>query len=367
MRIALVIERFEPGGGMEAAAWQVARGLASAGEEVHVIARRATPARGVQAHLVRAPSRWMPLRVAVFARRAAREAAAGHFDVVHAFSRVPRQDLYRAGGGSHADYMKCTYGPVAAGLRRLAPRHALLLEIERRIFADRSQVVQCGSRMVRDQLASRFQVPRGRLVVIHNGVDCERFRPGAAARRERASLASVPATEAPVWLFAGSGWQRKGIDTAMRALAGSADSQARLWVAGADRPSRWRSYAERLGVSSRVDFLGPREDLERVYRAVDALLLPTRYDAFANVCLEAAASGLPVVTSRSNGSSELLGGAGIVIADAEDAGSFARALDRLTDPSLRARMGARGRELALGRSWNRHIEKLRTLYARLRP
>ena len=138
MRIALVIERFEPGGGMEGAAWQVARGLARAGDEVHVIARRATPAPGVEAHLVRAPSRWMPLRVAVFAKQAARAAAAGRFDVVHAFSRVPKQHLYRAGGGSHADYMKCAYGPVGAGLRRLTPRHALLLGLERRIFASGS-------------------------------------------------------------------------------------------------------------------------------------------------------------------------------------------------------------------------------------
>ena len=68
----------------------------------------------------------------------------------------------------------------------------------------------------------------------------------------------------------------------------------------------------------------------------------------------------------SSGSSALLGGAGIVIAGAEDAGSFARALDRLTAASLRARLGARGRELALGQGWNRHIEKLRTLYARVR-
>ena len=365
MRIALVIERFEPGGGMETVAWQVARGLANAGDEVHVIARRAVPAPGVELHLVQVRNHWMPLRLAVFARRAAR-AAAGRFDVVHAFSRVPKQDIYRAGGGSHADYMKRVYGPAGASLRRLAPRHALLLGIEQQLFADASQVVQCGSRMVRDELARRFRVPRGRLVVIHNGVDCERFRPADGPRSERAALPAGPATDAPVWLFAGSGWRRKGIDTAMRALAASTDSLTRLWIAGGDRPGRWQTYAQQLGISSRVDFLGPREDLERIYRAADALLLPTRYDAFANVCLEAAASGLPVVTSRHNGSSELLGGAGIVIADAEDVAGFADALDRLTDASLRRRLGARGRELAMGHSWIRHIEKLRTLYARVR-
>jgi UDP-glucose:(heptosyl)LPS alpha-1,3-glucosyltransferase len=262
--------------------------------------------------------------------------------------------------------MQHTYGRMGASLRRLTPRHALLLGIERRIFSDAAQLVQCGSGMVRDEIAARFGVSPTRLHVIHNGVDFAKFRPGEAAHRERATHASLPRTSAPVWLFAGSGWRRKGLDTAMRALAASEHEESRLWVAGADPPSRWRRLARRLGIGARVDFLGSRVDLECVYRAADALLLPSRYDAFANVCLEAAASGLPVVTCRSNGSSELFANAGIVLDDAEDACGFAQALDRLTDASLREELAAKARALTLELSWDRHVEQLRALYARVR-
>jgi UDP-glucose:(heptosyl)LPS alpha-1,3-glucosyltransferase len=219
--------------------------------------------------------------------------------------------------------------------------------------------------MVRDEIAARFDVSPGRLHVIHNGVDFTRFCPGEAPHRERAAHASLPGTTDPVWLFAGSGWVRKGLDTAMRALAASEHEGSRLWVAGEDPPGRWRRLARRLGIDARVDFLGPRMDLERVYRAANALLLPSRYDAFANVCLEAAASGLPVVTCRSNGSSELIADAGIVLDDAEDADGFALALDRLTDASLREELAAKARALTLGLGWDRHVEQLRALYARV--
>ena len=120
--------------------------------------------------------------------------------------------------------------------------------------------------------------------------------------------------------------------------------------------------ARRLGVADRVSFLGPRSDVESLYRRVDGVILPSRYDAFANVCLEAAASGLPVITSGANGSGEVLEDAGIVVDDPEDRAGFGEALDRLSDPRLRRQMGAHAREIASAFTWPKHIERLRTLY-----
>lgn len=358
MRIALVIERFEPaGGGMEAVAWQVAHGLAEAGDEVHVIARRSQPSASVVLHPVWVPTTWQPIRVLAFSRGAAVAAPRGAFDVVHAFSRTRSQDLYRAGGGSHADYLERVHSPLSRRLRRLSPRHVGLLRMERRVFGDDSQAIQCGSRLVRDEIAQRFGVADERLHVLYNGVDCTHFRPAEATAK--------PPSGAPVWLFAGSGWRRKGLDTALAALAACADPDARLQVAGRDAIAAWQREAARLGVADRVSFLGPRTDLARLYREADGLLLPTRYDAFANVCLEASASGIPVVTSGTNGSAELVRDAGIVVDDPEDVGAFARALDRLGDRNERERLGARGRALAEAASWQRHVEQLRVLYRKL--
>ncbi|MFP6622964.1 MAG: glycosyltransferase family 4 protein [Myxococcota bacterium] len=356
MRVALIIERFEPaGGGLEADAWKVAHGLAEAGDEVHVVARRAVESRAVTLHPVDVRSRWQPLRVSQFARGAARVAPRADFDVVHAFSRTLDQDLYRAGEGSHADYMMRVYPAWSRRLRRWTPRHARLLDIERRIFEDDSQVIQCISELVRDEIARRFGVPERRLVTIYNGVDAGHFHPGEAAPRDGS----------PVWLFAGSGWRRKGLDTALAALA-TGPKQARLQVAGRDAVPAWKRRAAQLGVADRVSFLGPQSDMATLYRQVDGLLLPTRYDAFANVCLEAAASGLAVVTSGAAGCADLLRDAGVVVDDPEDIAGFAAALERLEDSELRAELGQRARAIAELHTWASHIEQLRDLYRKLR-
>ncbi len=364
MRIALVVERFEPeAGGVENVAWQVAHGLARAGDAVDVIARRATASCQVHIRTVDAPTAWQPLRVWAFSRAVARAAPRGSYDVVYSLARTAQQDVYRAGGGSHADYLRQRFRGSARALRRISPRHALLIGYERRVFADPSQIVQCGSEMVRAEIERRHDVPAERLRVVRNGVDLERFRPpsrGAGRLRDRPG--------GPVWLFAGRGFARKGLDTALCALARSRVRDARLWVAGGDPPGPWQRLAKRLGVAQRVEFLGFRRNLPALYAEADALLLPTRYDAFANVCLEAAAAGLPVVTSAANGAAELLrGDAGWVVEDAEDAGAFAEALDALRDPARRRRLGEAGRAVAEAHGWEAHVTALRGLFAGVRP
>jgi UDP-glucose:(heptosyl)LPS alpha-1,3-glucosyltransferase len=114
-----------------------------------------------------------------------------------------------------------------------------------------------------------------------------------------------------------------------------------------------------------VRFLGPRSDVESVYAAADALILPTRYDAFANATLEAAASGLPVLTSGTNGASALLAPGAIVVEDPEDVAGFAAGLDELGDPARRSELARAGRDVALGQSWLAHVAALRRLYRRI--
>jgi len=366
VRVTLIVECFEPrGGGVEDVVWTIAHGLAEAGDRVRVLARRGESAAGVDLERLSVPSFWQPLRVGLFARatqrRVAALRAAAETDVVHSFCRTPSQDVFHAGGGSHADYMRSTYGAVGSALRHVSPRHALQLALERRLFSDPRLIVQCPSEMVAREISTRFRVAAPRLRVIRNGVDVGRFGrvPDADAARVREELGGGAA---PAWLLAGSGWRRKGLDTALRAVARCRNTATILWVAGADDPAPWRRLARRLGLGSRVRFLGLRRDIERVMVAADGLLLPTRYDAFGGVCLEAAAAGRPVVTSGRAGAAEVLRDAGEVVADPEDAAGFARALDRLEDASLRRDCGEAGRAAAAGLAWPSQIEALRSLY-----
>ncbi len=360
VRVAVVIERFAPGaGGVERAAFELISELARRGVDISVFcreARTAAPA-GVALEALGGPRFWQPLRVRVFSRRAA--IATRGYDVVHSFSRTRHQHVYRAGGGTHAAYMELMYG--ASRLQRLSPRHRAILGIEERVFADPRQIVQCNSQLVADEIAQRYGVGAERLVVIYNGVDLERFTPERRAARGAAVRAEL-GIEGPAALFVGHGFERKGLRAAIDALA-DAGGKGCLLVAGGDAPGPYREHARRRGLGGRVHFLGPRSDVEALHAAAELLVLPTRYDAFANACLEAMASGLPVATTPTNGAAELIepGISGWIAAH-----DFAPALRALDDPGRLRTMGEAARQRAADFTWQRHADRVLELYARVR-
>ncbi len=359
MRAAIAIESFRPGpGGVEGVAWALASELGRRGVELTVLCRTSAPEApaGVSVARLGGPAFWQPLRVLEFSRRAGRAAAEGGFEVVQTFSRTRHQDVYRAGGGSHAHYLESAY--ARPGLRRwLSPRHRTLLWLEESVFRDPRQTVVCNSRLVADELAARYGIAAERLRVIYNGVDLERFHP---RERERAgaTLRRELRVRGPLALFVGSGFERKGLAEAIRGLA-EAKVDAVLLVAGAGEPGPYRREAERLGVGARVHFLGVRLDVARLYAAADLFVLPTRYDPFANACLEAMAAGVPVATTRSNGAAELIvPGENGLLCESDFAPAF-RLLARADElPAL----GAAARRTAERYSWRAHADAVLALW-----
>jgi UDP-glucose:(heptosyl)LPS alpha-1,3-glucosyltransferase len=107
-------------------------------------------------------------------------------------------------------------------------------------------------------------------------------------------------------LFAGSGWERKGLLFAIEAMALCKNRKMRLLVAGRGESRPYKAKRLRFWREDPVQFLGEVADLVPVYAAADIFILPTIYDPFSNACLEALASGLPVITTRSNGFSEII-------------------------------------------------------------
>ncbi len=356
----MVIERLSRfGGGVEAAAFQLLRELGSRGIDVSVVCHRIedAPPTGVRVLALRIPARWQPLRLLAFSQRAAR--ATRGFDVVHAYSRTRKQDLYRTGGGSHADYMERAY--PRPRLRRLfSPRHRAILAIEEAVFRDPSQLLQCNANRTATEITERYGVDPKRIAVVYNGVDTERFHPEKSARA-REGMRRELGLEGPAALFAGNGFRRKGLDRAIEALARSR-GRATLLVAGADDPAPYRRLASARGIAERVRFLGHRADVEMLYAAADLLLLPTRYDAFANVCLEAMAAGLPVATTPTNGASELIrhGENGLVLER-----DWAPAWALLEEPERCASFAAAAHETAAAHTWSRHADQVLALYARI--
>jgi UDP-glucose:(heptosyl)LPS alpha-1,3-glucosyltransferase len=235
------------------------------------------------------------------------------------------------------------------------------------MFADpKLRAVVCNSRLVQGQIASRYGVAASKLHLVYNAVDAERFSPALA--RDRATVRERFGIDgdAPVFLLVGSGYERKGVAPAIGALA-RVGPRAVLLVAGRDkRRARYESLARSHGVHARVVFAGAVDDVRPLYGAADAFVLPTLYDPLPNACLEAMASGLPVVTTRQCGAAELLepDGGGFVV-DALDVDGLAAAMRRLLDPALRVALGQRSRAAVLPLTPAAMAAKLVSLYESL--
>ncbi len=380
MKIALVHKQFTLQGGTERYLVGLACFLAERGHDVHVYCSRVDPVlsglRGIRFHPLRVPrlgglikllGMWLLTRLSV--RRE-------QFDVVQGFGRTTGHHVHRLGGGCHRAYLEGALARASSSWERFRlrwdPRQWLMLRIERAQLLDRGvrRMLLVSERNRRELLERYPEASSAPLEVLHNGVDTQRFHPknrGLFFTEAREQYHLVP--EDTVVLFVGTDWDRKGLDVAMRVMARIGDRpDVKLLVAGEDRRfDRYTELARGLGVYENVYFTGPVERMERVYATADALLLPTRYDPFANVTLEALASELPVVTSGANGAVEAVADcpAVRVVDDPEDDEGMATALCALLDHPDPEALRIAAREAAEEHRDRSNFERVEAIYREL--
>jgi glycosyltransferase involved in cell wall biosynthesis len=239
----------------------------------------------------------------------------------------------------------------------LIPRHALPRRQILRATVDAAAVVTV-SRALRSKLVE-LGAAAERITVLRNGVDLDRFN-----SLEADSLRSRLGLREPVWLTVGHMIERKGMHFVIEALARAKD--ATLLIAG-DGPEEQslRALADRLGVSSRIRFLGAiaHAELRDVYNSADALFLASSREGMPNVVLESLACGTPVVAAPFAGAAELI--------NASEAGEIAEA--RTAEGMLAAwhKLWSRGLDRAATRrfaeslGWGPVVEAQCALYAKV--
>lgn len=346
MRLAVIRQRYTPYGGAERFVESALEALLERGVAISLYTREwpQTRLQLIEPTIVDPPYAGRLWRDVSFAREVCRAIGESKADLVQSHERVPCCDVFRAGDGVHAVYLEERMAAAAPAERlalKLSPYHRYVLDAERRLFASPwLGAVICNSAMVRDEIRSRFGFPDAKLHVIHNAVDGKVFHPGLrAARPAVCEIHRIP-PERTIFLLVGSGYARKGVATAIRALA-RLPADAHLVVVGQEsRPKRYARLARSLGLSGRVTIAGPQTDPTPYFGAADAFVLPTLYDPCPNAALEAMSCGLPIVTSTKSGAAELAlaHGAGFVAPSRDDA-AFAAHMRELLDPARRAAMG----------------------------
>ena len=152
---------------------------------------------------------------------------------------------------------------------------------------------------VKADLSRLYSVPDEDVVVIPNGFARAEFNPRRVAElRQAARLRFGYRGGDRVVAFVANELDRKGFGPLLRAVAQLGDRDVKLLVAGRVTAGRYAAEIERLGMADRVQFIGPAGDVAVVYAAADVFALPTEYEAWGLVIVEALACGLPVVTSR---------------------------------------------------------------------
>lgn len=338
LRIALVRRGFSRSGGAEAYLNRLARGIPDAGNEVQLIADKRWPEHQWEFGAI---TRLAAETVIGFADELERVQPQLHCDVLFSLERVWSCDVYRAGDGVHRAWLgrRAKFEiPLKRFARTFNRKHRDLLELEKSLFADRkaAQVI-VGSEMVKNEIIDIYAYPADRIDIVRNGVPLDKFRFDPELRRKwRDDLKVKP--DHIVLLFAGSGWERKGLLFAIQAMALCKNRKMRLLVAGRGNEKLYKTPRLRFWGEQPVRFLGEIADLVGVYAAADIFILPTIYDPFSNACLEALACGLPVITTRSNGFSEIIedGVNGSIVDNAGDLMRLRDAIRFWSDPSRRA-------------------------------
>ena len=208
--------------------------------------------------------------------------------------------------------------------------------------------IAVSSRVTAD-LQRLYRVPASRIRQISNGIDLTRFSRDAASGEAIRREFGIPA-DARLLLFAGHEFQRKGLAHLIGALERLGDDTW-LLVVGSDHAAPYRKLAHRA--RGRLVFAGARTDMPQLYSAADAFVLPTAYETFSLVCMEAMACGLPVFATPVGGIEDYLHDGENGFRIAADADDIARKIAAaFAEPALMSRMQQGARATAQGYGWD---------------
>jgi UDP-glucose:(heptosyl)LPS alpha-1,3-glucosyltransferase len=380
MNIAFCYESVLPSrGGCETYIASLARRLAADGHQIHVYARRWDAAAlpgATHYHLVVPPACPRFLRPWFFAAACRRELRRGNHQVAVGFDKLPGLDVLYPQGGLYVataehNLLKYRSPLVRQALRAcklLDPAHHSFRALERRQYLTQPRpLVVAISEMVRTHFRLHFGVDAGDLRLVRLATDPGRFEARDRPRRRlewREKWGAAPADT--VALFAGMNYRLKGLEPLLHAVRRMwRDRPFLLVVVGSPRMAEWERLAVKLGVADRVRFAGYCGDMRNAYFAADFLVHPTFYDPCSNVVLEAMACGLPVITSRYNGASELLHPPqeGYVIGDPHDHERLAACLTQLLDPARRSACAQAARRTAAQWTFEHHYRQMLAVFA----
>lgn len=331
IRVAFLKSRARFKGGLEKYTLQLMRAFAAKGCEVTLLTTGEPPViEGANVVSLAPDSKFTWLHLTRFDRLCRNWLSSHPQDIVFGMERTTTHTHYRAGSGVHAIYMarRCFVDTFWKRLTLpLNPLHRKILSMEKKAFEDpHLKVLFTNSYMVQKEIQSTYKTLPEKIEVVHNGVEWEKW---GGPFEQTFQLKKKGLFEL---LFIGNGYKRKGLIFLLQALT-HIKTDYHLTVVGKDKNLPFFiDWATRHGLKEKISFVGPQDTILPFYQKADALVIPSIYDPFANVTVEALAMGLYVVSSPFNGGSEVLKDfSGCVIEDLLSTDSVVAALKKAFD------------------------------------
>lgn len=369
IRIGFCIPKYGTIGGAEGFAASLADELASDHLwEIHVFANQWQPSKvPVNFHRIPVPlfPRFIrPLSFAFFAHRACVKKG---IDIIHAHDRMFGPDIYTLHGIPHLLWVKEVRKKKYPSLFDLT----LGWVEERMVNTQSSCQFIAVSNLTKEYFLKRYPEAAPRVSVIHPGINEEEITgPAPASLRHKIREKYNIPWDIPLVLFVSMNFYVKGLDFLisalgkMRLLFPGADFH--LVVVGRDKEKPYQRMAMNAGIGNRVTFTGAltRKELNELYSSADLFVMPSRFDTFGIVVLEAMAKGLPVILSTKVGAKDLVEDNvnGFTIDDPGETVRFASVINYVLQPEVRTRLSTDAIRTARAFTWKRTAQKMTEIY-----
>ena len=217
--------------------------------------------------------------------------------VYFSLDRISCPDIYRAGDGVHKVFLKIIKKS------RINPLHSIYIYLEKKCF-NKAKLIIANSQMVKNEIIATYGINPNKISVIYNGIKIEKIKK-SDAEKEIIKEFSLNKNDI-VFLYVGSGFKRKGVEDFLLLLS-ELKFNFKAFIVGKEKEiHHYTGLAKELKIYEKVSFTGPRVDVKYFYAISDIFILPTYYEPFSNVILEAMLYKNVVFTTLQNGASEIL-------------------------------------------------------------
>jgi UDP-glucose:(heptosyl)LPS alpha-1,3-glucosyltransferase len=289
-----------------------------------------------------------------------------NFDLVNSFRYIKATDVFTAQSCHKAGIETRKKYENSISIREsfgLFDRMALSLEKYNYTKGNYRKIIAV-SNGVKQEIIKYYNVPEDDIIVIPNGVNLNEFKPVEninvkSKLREKFGFSK----DDFILLFVSNEFRRKGLKTVLYSLSLLKKKDLKLIVIGKDNPGFYFELARKLGVFEQILFLGSSANISQYYKLSDIFVFPTFYEAFSLAILEASACGLAILTTKVNGTEDLIkdGYNGYFIQrDPED---LAKKIELfLSDTYMLKKIGIMAHETAKKYSWDIITEKTLNIY-----